>query len=84
MAAVWMFIVAKQTEIIFENHQYHPPYFKSIFHAKSLKLKLKVIWSQLKKVSPAMVIFFLAFVDMAALMSFLGADLLVNLHEEKK
>ena len=23
MAAVWMFIVAKQTEIIWENHQYH-------------------------------------------------------------
>ena len=60
------------------------PYFKSIFQAKSLKLKLKVIWSQLKKVSPAMVIFFLAFVDKAALMSFLGADLLVYLHEEKK
>ena len=47
-------------------------------------MKLKVIWSQLKKVSSAMVIFFLAFVDKAALMSFLGADLLVYLHEEKK
>ena len=62
-----MFIVAKQTENIFEDHQYHiSAIFEIHFLGKEPEVEAKGDLESVEKSFPAMVIFFLPLINKAA------------------